>query len=336
MHLVQIGDVSVPALFSSPREEYEAARGGAAVFDRADRAIAILSGGDRKSWLHNLVTNDVKKLNTGSGCYAFAIDLRGRILFDVDILDTGDSLWLLTDVVSMKTMLAHLERYHITENITVQDASSAWACIGVGGPRAAAVVKALAGVVPEASAELSHQALEGGSMRCVRRAFIGEPAGFELWISVSDARALWNELIAAHSAVPAGCETLDVLRIEAGIPWMHRDLDERVVAPETGQVQRAISYHKGCYLGQEVIERMRSRGVQARRLVRIRMPDGAGLSLPAALHKDTTECGRVTSLVRHPVEPCWVGLGYLVGQMRDPAGLTVGDPPRTAVFEEIA
>lgn len=333
---VQVGDVSVPGMFSVAAEEYAAARGGVAVLDRADRAIAVLTGRDRKAWLHNLVTNDVKKLEAGNGCYAFAIDLRGRILFDLDVLDVGDALWLLTDAVSRSVLRTHLERYHITEDVALQDTSAEWACIGVCGPCADAVMTALAGAGSLPSAELSHGTLSGSCARLVRRAFAGAPAGFELWSPVSEAAAWWSRLIGEHGAVPIGHEVLDVLRIEAGIPWMHRDLDDRVVAPETGQAQRAISYHKGCYLGQEVIERMRSHGVQARRLVRVRVCDGEEIPLPAVLRNAAGECGRVTSLVRHPVESCWIGLGYLKAQVRDAAGLVIGAPPRAVTFTEVS
>ena len=128
-------------------------------------------------------------------------------------------------------------------------------------------------------------------------------------------------------------ETLDVLRIEAGIPWLGRDIDATVLPPETGQIERGISYHKGCYVGQEIIERMRSRGALARRLVRVRTADGVGLAWPTSLRQNGSEVGRLTSLVPHPVTGEWIGLAYLKTRVAEPAGITAGDPPRAIRVE---
>jgi len=114
---------------------------------------------------------------------------------------------------------------------------------------------------------------------------------------------------------------LDAMRIEAGIPWFGREIDEKGVAPEADPAGCGISYKKGCYLGQEVIERMRSRGVQARRLVRLRASPAVALDLPADLRKGGQTVGRITSLVRHPVEPVGVGLGYVGSSVCDLCGI---------------
>jgi folate-binding protein YgfZ len=132
---------------------------------------------------------------------------------------------------------------------------------------------------------------------------------------------------------PAGFDTLDVLRIEAGIPWLGRDIDERTLPPETGQVARGISYNKGCYLGQEVIERMRSHGALARRLVRVRMEDGAGIEIPAIFKSAEADAGRVTSLIPHPQGTGWIGLGYLKTSVKDTTGLAL--PERGLTVEHI-
>jgi folate-binding protein YgfZ len=121
---------------------------------------------------------------------------------------------------------------------------------------------------------------------------------------------------------------LETLRIEAGIPASGPDLD-KVLPAETGQLQRAVNFHKGCYLGQEVIERMRSRGGLARRLVRLRVDDGSGISLPSTLTQSEREVGRVTSLIRHPVADDWIGLGYLRTSVKEPNGITTNAPLRS-------
>lgn len=332
---INIGGIRVPERYSTVAEEYATAHSHAVIVNRADRAKITLTGKDRKAWLHNLVTNDVKALQPGTGCYAFAIDLRGRVLFDLDILDTGETLWLLTDAAARPLLLSHLERYHITEDVALRDESADWSCIGLAGQNAESVIRTLAADVTIPTADLSQITLSNGG-RAVRTAFAGAPGGFELWLPNGVARETWNQLVRERTTIPIGYAALDALRIEAGIPWMHRDIDERVVAPESGQAARAISYRKGCYLGQEVIERMRSHGSLARRLVRISMADGVGLDLPAPLRNAGGEVGRITSLIAHPDGSCWVGLGYLKTAVRDAADLTVGEPARAVTFAEIA
>ena len=177
-----------------------------------------------------------------------------------------------------------------------------------------------------ALAMLAHAPVPDSEARLVRHDFAGLP-GFELILPRGEAAAWWQRLV-QHGAAPAGYQTLDVLRIEAGLPWPGRELDQTVLAPETGQIERGISYRKGCYLGQEIIERMRAHDALAKRLVRLRVPDGAGLELPAVLRRDNLEVGRITSLVRHPTQPCWPGLGYLKTAVTGFADITAGDPPR--------
>ena len=151
--------------------------------------------------------------------------------------------------------------------------------------------------------------------------------GYELIVPRGEAPAWWARAVEG-GAVPAGQAALDVLRIEAGVPWWGRDIDDQVLPLETGQAERGVSTNKGCFLGHEIIERMRSRGTVARRLVRLELPDGDGLTLPAALRRDRRDIGRITSLVRHPTRPLWVGLGYLQTAVTGYADIVVGDASR--------
>jgi len=314
-----VGDTVLPGRFGDVGQEYRAAREGVALFDRGDRGLLVLTGADRTSWLQNLVTNDVAGLGENAGTYAFATDVKGRVVFDLNVLALRDALWLDIDRALIPRALAHLERFLISEDVRTRDASAEFSRLGWSGPGAGGIAEALGFAAAADMPARSSTALEGDGTRLVRHDFTGLP-GYELIVPFAQAAAWWDRLVAAGAA-PAGFHVLDALRIEAGIPWFGREIDEKVVAPEADPAGCAISYKKGCYLGQEVIERMRSRGVQARRLVRLRASPAVALDLPADLRKGGQTVGRITSLVRPPVEPVGVGLGYVGSSVRDLCGI---------------
>lgn len=304
---------------------------------RTDRGLIEVSGPDRAAWLNNLVTNVIKTLGPGDGNYAFAVNIKGRVVFDLNMLVLDDPakpdgrLWLDIDHGWVDAAMKHLNKYIITENVTLVDRSPRVARYAWLGPRAAAIVERIGGGNQTAMAALQHVALgEHGDVRLIRHDFAGLP-GAELIVSI-DALAEWKARLQsafdAEAMVNVEPEVVDVLRIEAGIPASRRDIDAEVVPPETGQVERGISYHKGCYLGQEVIERMRSHGVLPRKLVGLRLTGGTGAapvngpqpppaatddipSPPMLLQRDSNEVGRVTSTCWSPALGSVLALGYV-------------------------
>ena len=323
--LDEIRGVRMAPYFGTPADEYDAARSAVALFDRSERGLLLLTGRDRQTWLHNLVTNSVSTLDDGAGNYAFAINVRGRILFDLNILCTPVALWLDLDALAIATAAGHFDRHLFTEDAKIENVSGQYAHLGCSGPRAPDVAAQLGAPSFRTMLPLAHVPL-ADEARLVRHDFAGS-LGFELIVPRGHAAAWWDRL-AEGGAQPAGYRTLDLLRVEAGIPWLGRDIDDQILPPETGQIERGISYRKGCYLGQEVLERMRTHGALARRLVCLRAADGNGLALPAALRRDGNEIGRITSLVPHPKQPYWPGLGYLQTTVTGYADITTGDPPR--------
>lgn len=328
--------VRLPARFAPPGEELRHARspGGALLFDRSERGAIAVSGRDQKSWLHNLLTNDIKSLTPGVSCYAFAIDVRGRLIFDLNVLDLGETLWLDLDRPSMPAATAHLERYHISEDVAL--AASDEVRLGVCGAAAGRVAETL-GAVWSQLAPCGHQPIEAGdgpAIRLWRSQFAGADS-FELILPHEMGPAIWTRVSAIPGVRPGGLETLDLLRIEAEIPWPGRELDERTLPPETGDAAaRGIHYRKGCYLGQEIIERMRSHGSLARRLVRVRVDDGAGVALPAPLTAGGADAGRITSLAAHP-DGGWIGLAYVRTSVAPETELTAGTPPRKVTVDRV-
>jgi folate-binding protein YgfZ len=321
----EIRGVRMAAAFGPPAEEYQAARQGAALVDRSDRGLLIVRGRDRAAWLNNLVTNAVTLLGENMGQYAFAANVQGRILFDLNILCLRDAFWLDLDRVALPVAAAHFDRHLISEDVHIEDASGHVARLACCGPQTRTIAASLGVANLAVLGPLAGVQLEG-DVRLIRHDFAGL-MGFDLVVPRGQAAAWWDR-IAQAGGRPIGYRTLDVLRIEAGIPWLGRDLDDSVLPPETSQRERAINDRKGCYLGQEIIERMRARGALARRLVQLRVSQGEGLTLPAPLTRDARNIGRVTSLVRHPTQPHWVGLGYLSTSVTGFAEITVGAPPR--------
>lgn len=297
------------------RMEYNAALGSGGVILREDRGLIEVSGADRTDWLHNLVTNVIKTLSPGEGNYAFCINVKGRVVFDMNMLVRQDAIWLDVDRREIDKAMAWLDRYIITEDVGLRDRSSEQQRIAVIGPAATAVCSALqfGNLVPMAWLQHETRELDAASVTMVRHDFTGL-IGAE-FVVVGESRGAAIERI-EHAAMQAGAVSItasvvDVLRIEAGLPASVADIDEDVIPPETGQVERGISYQKGCYLGQEVLERMRSRGGLARKLVGIRL-DGATLPAKgAAILADGADVGRITSAGYSPALVSGMALGYV-------------------------
>ncbi len=307
--------------FGDAADEYRALHEGAVVCDRGDRGVVLITGRDRRMWLNNLVTNAIKALDPGAGAYAFACDVRGRTVFDANILAFEDSLWLDLDFDTIGPALQHLDLRLITEDVQMRDHSPEWARLGIAGPNAATIVDALGVSNGAAMADLQHVAI--GDLHLMRHDFTGLP-GFEIFVPQDQAPHLWDRLTDELQVTPCGFNAIDAARIQAGLPWSGRDIDSEVVPPETGQIERGVNYAKGCYLGQEVIERMRSRGVAARRLVRLAFNQPLEAPIPAPLTRAESVVGRLTSFAPHPTQDGFVGLGYVKANIPDEGDLHAG------------
>lgn len=327
-HLEEIRGVRMAADFGDLTAPYRAARERAALFDRSDRGLLAVLGPDRATWLNNLVTNIVTGLEENTGTYAFALNVRGRILFDLNILCLPEQrLWLDIDRLAISVAATHFDRHLFVEKVRIEDQTgqvARLACCGPSAPELAARlgVPNLLSLPPLTSTVVS----DSPEARLFRHN-TGGLAGFELVVSRGQAAEWWDRL-ADLGALPAGYRTWNVLRIEAGIPWLGYDLDDSVLPMETGLRDLAICFHKGCYLGQEIVERMRARGAVARRLVQLRLDDGESLLPPVPLVRDGQMVGKISSLAKHPLRPYWVGLGFLASSVTGFAEISAGDPPR--------
>ncbi|MCH7807878.1 MAG: folate-binding protein YgfZ [Planctomycetes bacterium] len=267
---VDVGGVTVVGSHGDPLREYHAIEKGPALVDCSYRGLLEVTGSDRASWLHNFTTNHVKTLACGEGNYAFTTNAQGRILFDLNILVKEDIIWLDLDRRFLGVATLHFKKYIITEDVSIVDRSDDFVRLGLTGDRAAMLLTELGGPDAAALPSLGHTdiSLSGMSVAMVRHDFCGT-FGVELYVPRESAVQLWRSLSdpsRANAATPAGYEAVQIHRIESGIPWSGHEITDEVLPAETGQLERAVAFDKGCYLGQEVVERMRSRGAVARRL----------------------------------------------------------------------
>lgn len=305
---------------SNPNElstQYRQALSAGGYFPRGHRGLIEVTGADRAAWLSNLVTNVVKTLQPGEGNYSFALNVKGRTLFDLNILVLEDRLLLDVDRRWCEAALKHFDRYTITEDVKLKDVTDQFGRMVIAGSSAQQVVQrlGLGNLLPMAQLQHVSAEMSGHAVRLVRHDLTGMPGAEVFYPS----EAGIGEIVARECQNAGMCElgaaAVEVLRIEAGIPASVDDIDEEVVPPETGQIERGISYHKGCYLGQEVIERMRSHGILARKLVGLciqaraddaaravaaQLSAGEGLSAGvikkgSLIRHDEKDVGRVTS-----------------------------------------
>lgn len=314
------------------RNAYEKAIEGPVVAERGARVLLEVKGRDRAAWLHNLTTNQVKTLSVGEGNYALALSVQGRILFDLNLWIRADSIWIDLDGRFAEIARKHFAKYTITEDVSLQDRSGEFSRLALMGRRSGELLAKLGISNATALASLAHSKFDwqGSEIVVVRHDFCG-PMGFELFIPASAADAFQNALFQGEFGLSVNRVSMDVvetLRIEAGIPWPGAEITDEYLPAETRQLERAVSYQKGCYLGQEVVERMRSRQVVARQLVGLRF---ASNELPAARSAIQTAMGEnigvVTSVAQSPSLQCGIGLGYVkTAQAAANSSVTVASP----------
>jgi folate-binding protein YgfZ len=237
-------------------------RAGCGVYDLGFRAKLSITGRDRVRWLNGMITNNIRELALERGVYAFLLNPQGRILGDLYAYNRGEKFAVDTDRSQIEKILAVFHRYIIMDQVEITDDSEQITAIGVSGPRSGAISQAAGINIPAMEAlqlSTSQCTCQGDRLECtvVRREDAPHET-YEIWIAAKDAVKLWQALVAG-GARPVGSEALEMQRVVAGIPAYGLDIRERDLPQETGQT-RALNFSKGCYIGQEIVERIRSRG----------------------------------------------------------------------------
>jgi folate-binding protein YgfZ len=238
-------------------ESYESATRRAALFEADWLGVLRLTGADRVTWLQGMVTADIGKLNPGEGVYAAHLNAQGKLLAQMTVLRDADALWLVVEQSAMDGLVQSFEKLLNMEDVLAENVSSDYSVLAIVGPEGAAALQRFLGLDPGLGGLYSHRVFDGCRVA-------SGLLGFELLVPKARAAAVVGRL-AACGAASAEREVWDVLRTEAGLPVYGVDVDETTTMPELGE--RGISYDKGCYIGQEVVARVKYIGHVNRRFV---------------------------------------------------------------------
>jgi folate-binding protein YgfZ len=300
-----------------PTDEYQASVTGAALFDTSAAAKLVLTGPDAPMFVSNLSTNDTKNLPLGGGCEAYFCDPRAKVQFQSWIyhLLLGDgrhAMWVETTPGRNEALVKYLDRYLISEQVEIADRTADFAQLHLAGPAAKAVLEmALGEPVPDLP-EFAHmeRTIGTATYSIRRREPLGLP-GYDIVWSNQNTKEIRSILLGA-GAVPALPDTYETLRIEAGTPLFGPDIDENRFVMEVGNAARAVSYTKGCFLGQEPIVMARDRAGHVNRLFTgLKMLEGGTIPPGTKLFRDGQEVGLVTSSCHSPRLGLPVALGYV-------------------------
>ena len=297
--------------------EYTALRNTAGVLDLSPRSRLCLVGANRARFLHGQVTNDVKRLQPGEGCYAAITTAKGKMESDLNIFNLGEELLLDFEPGLAGKISERLEKFIVADDVQIVDAAPHYGLLTVQGPKAGDIVRALGifAEVPEkalASVKISEPML--GDVYLANNPRLGT-TGYDVFVPNNSLGAVADKLIAAAKQTggrAVGWRAFDAARIEAGIPRFGVDMDESNIPLECGIESRAIVYNKGCYIGQEVINRIHSIGQVTKELRGLRLADDLA-ALPARgdkLFHGGKEVGYVTSAVKSPALNANIALGY--------------------------
>jgi len=303
--LVEYCGAQTPALFSSLQEELAALRTGCGVFDLGWRAKMVVTGRDRTRWLNGMVSNNIRDLAPAHGVYSFLLNPQGHILGDMYVFNRGESFLIDTDRAQAGKLAQLLKKYIIMDQVVLSEAGEdVITALGLEGPNSKDVL-ARAGFEP---GELQPLEVEDRTWNEVALSLVRTfQGGFMIWLLPENAGGVW-EALAAAGATPVGAEALEMWRITAGIPRYGIDIRERDLPQETSQEQ-ALSFTKGCYIGQEIVERIRSRGGVHRHFTGFRF-HGQAPPVGAKIEREGRELGEITSVAVLPSGQA-VGLGYL-------------------------
>jgi folate-binding protein YgfZ len=301
------------ACFSDPQVEFAALQTSCGVYDLGFRAKIALTGGDRIRWLNGMVTNNIRDLAVGQGVYAFLLNPQGHILGDLYAYNRGESTVVDTDRSQLEKILATFDHYIIMDDVTVEDLSEKLTALGIAGPRSREFLTKAGIEIPAMQPLQIFEAKCTCDCACLSCTVVRREdtvhESYELWLAPSEVRETWEALV-AQGSTPVGFEALELERLTLGIPLYGVDIRERDLPQETEQM-RALNFSKGCYVGQEIVERIRSRGAVHRKFSGFVLPPGSEVSPGQKITFGDKEAGEITSVVSLGTDRPTLALGYI-------------------------
>jgi folate-binding protein YgfZ len=269
------------------------------------RTVLELTGADRKQFLHNLCTNDIVKLSEGSGCEAFVTNVQGKTIGHVFVYCEAERLVVETVTDQADRLLGHLDYYLIREDVQMTDCSASYGHLVLCGLAAPDVLRSLWDRTPEALFDHHRH-----SETTIARVPLGYPPCFLLRAPVDDVVPLQSQLV-ERGAVETASAAFEAVRIETGFPWFGVDVTDANLPQETGRVALAVSFTKGCYLGQETVARIDALGHVNRQMACVRFQDGSMPPRKMPLFHADKVVGHITSAALLPLLDATIALAIL-------------------------
>jgi folate-binding protein YgfZ len=322
----------LPSRFGDFAAEYSALREAVALVDTNFRAFFSFTGPDRQRYVNAILTSNVRDLKPGQGTVGLQLNPQGHILAEVETFAREESILASSYAMIRQQTFSTFEKFIIMDDVTLEDVTASIGTLGLAGPRTAVLLAELGVSHFSDWPNLSHEEVMVGQMPCraVRRELTGDAAA-TLIAGREYLPALWSvlaERVRIHGGAPAGMEALNSVRLECGIPWFGHDYDDKQIPHEAGLEHSHINYEKGCYTGQEIVERVRSRGHVNRRLTELRFLSDQAPAPGTKLLMEGTEIGNVTSTAFSPSLGQPIGFGYLrrehsaIGTHMDASGIS--------------
>ncbi len=313
---------ALPSDFGDWQREYWFAHKSVALIDKNYRCYLSFTGPDRVRYLNAILTNNIKDLLPGHGNVSLLLNPQGRILAELETFALPEGLFCVSCAMIREHLIETLDKYIIMDDVTLTDDTQRFGTLALEGPAAARIVNELTGVDLHSLAELARQDTRAGTIPCtiVRRS-PGKFAGAEFLVERAQLQALWETLqekTKTAAGGPIGYTALSALRLEQGVPWFSYDFGEKQIPHEAALENSHISYTKGCYTGQEIVERVRSRGQVNRRRVGLRFTGEAVPGPGEILTSDGKEAGFVTRAAFAPALSSAIGMGYVRKENNSP------------------
>jgi folate-binding protein YgfZ len=331
---------TLPGDFGDARREYFFAKQSVALIDKNHRTYLSFTGPDRVRYLNAILTNNIKDLAPSHGTVSLLLNPQGHILAEIETYASPETLFCVSYALIRDLLIETLDKYIIMDDVTLTDDTQQYGTLALEGPAAAQLVVELTAVDLHALAELERKPAHVGPLPCtVVRRSPGKFPCAEFLVERQHLEPLWQILLQktrAASGGPIGYTALSALRLEQGIPWFSYDFGEKQIPHEAGLQDSHISYTKGCYTGQEIVERVRSRGQVNRRRVALIFSGTAAPSAVEILTAAGKEAGYITRTAAPPSLPFAIGMGYVRKENNSPGSLLEwrGGTARVASFPD--